>query len=192
MITLLFFFFPIIVFCGMPIPAISAPSQENTPKIYTFSALSLQGDTVNFSQYQGKILLIVNTASKCGLTPQYKELQMLYEKYKDKGLVVLGFPCNQFLKQEPGTAEEIQEFCTANYGVTFPMFEKIEVNGNKAHPLFQYLKQQLPIEKNKTDISWNFTKFLIDSKGQPVSRFEPRTTPASIESSIVSLLPSVK
>lgn len=132
-------------------------------------------------------MLIVNTASKCGLTPQYEGLEALYQKYKDQGLVVIGFPCNQFGGQEPGDAQEIQEGCLINYGVSFPMMEKVEVNGKKAHPLFQYLKK----EKSGLlggRIKWNFTKFLIDKEGTVVERFAPTTAPEKIEAKVAALL----
>ena len=132
--------------------------------------------------YADKTVLVVNTASKCGLTPQLEGLQNLYEKYEGKGLVVLGFPCNQFLNQEPGGKDSIEETCMVNYGVTFPMFSKIKVNGKEAHPLYKYLKSEL---KGKgllgSRIKWNFTKFLIDSDGNPVKRFEPKQTPDEID-----------
>lgn len=154
---------------------------------YNFNAVSLQGSEVEMSSYKEKVVIVVNTASKCGLTPQYKGLEELYKKYKDKGLVILGFPCNQFANQEPGGEKEIQEGCLINYGVTFPMFSKIDVNGAQAHPIFKYLKKELPgmITNN---IKWNFTKFVIDRNGQPVKRFAPTTKPEKMEEIIVSLL----
>ncbi|MEZ5072396.1 MAG: glutathione peroxidase [Bacteroidales bacterium] len=148
---------------------------------YDFSAQSLQGKEVKLEEYRGKTLLVVNTASKCGLTPQYEGLEALYKKYKDRGLVILGFPCNQFANQEPGDATSISEGCLINYGVTFPMFAKIDVNGPDAHPLYKYLKKELGgVLGGK--IKWNFTKFLIDADGKPVKRFAPppnrrRSTP---------------
>ena len=188
---------------------ISCQSQKSTT-IYDFTAVSNEGETVNFSDYKGKVLLVVNTASKCGFTPQYDGLEALYEKYKDKGLVVIGFPCDQFGHQEPGTDEEIAEFCRANHGVTFPLMSKIEVNGENAHPIFKWLYSEKPFEgfgesesaqfmdqmmarrdpdyATNPDIKWNFTKFLIDSKGRVVARFEPTVTPEEIESSICELL----
>lgn len=150
---------------------------------YDFEAKSLQGETINMSQYKGKVVLVVNTASKCGLTPQYEGLEKLYKTYKDKGLVILGFPCNQFLGQEPGTAEDIAEVCYVNYGVTFPMFDKIKVNGDDAHPIYKYLKSVLPGK-----IDWNFAKFLIDRDGNPVKRFSARTKPEKLEEDIKALL----
>ena len=148
--------------------------------LYEFSAGSLQGKLIEMEIFKGKTILVVNTASKCGLTPQYDGLEKLYQTYKDKGLVILGFPCNQFGNQEPGDEKSISEGCLLNYGVSFPMFSKIEVNGSNAHPIFQYLKKSLPgILGNR--IKWNFTKFLIDKNGKPTKRFAPTTTPESID-----------
>lgn len=155
-----------------------------TNSIYDFTAKSIDGKDISLSEYKGKVLLIVNVASKCGFTPQYEGLEKLYRKYKDKGLVILGFPCNQFGKQEPGTEEEIAEFCKVNYGVTFPMFSKIDVNGENAHPLYKYLKQKAPGILSTQDIKWNFTKFLVDREGNVVTRYAPATTPDSIEKEI--------
>lgn len=154
---------------------------------YTFTEKSLQGKEVSMKSFKGKVVLVVNTASKCGFTPQYEGLESLYKKYKDKGLVILGFPCNQFGGQEPGTAEEISNFCSANYGVTFPMFSKIEVNGDNASPLYKYLKNALPGTLGN-DIKWNFTKFLIDRQGNPVKRYASNVKPADISEEIESLL----
>lgn len=138
-------------------------------------------------EFKGKTVLVVNTASKCGLTPQYEGLEKLYQKYKDKDFVVVGFPCNQFGSQEPGDANDIQEFCEINYGVTFPMFAKVDVNGENAHPIYKFLKTQLGgIFGNK--IKWNFTKFLIDKNGKPVKRFSPMTKPEKMESAIEKIL----
>jgi glutathione peroxidase len=162
----------------------SLSAQQN---IYGFKMKDITGQTVKLDTYKGKVVLIVNTASKCGLTPQYEGLESLYQKYKDQGLVILGFPCNQFMGQEPGTSEEILTFCTNKYNVTFPLFEKIEVNGDKTHPLYQFLKGKLPLE-GKNDIRWNFEKFLIDRNGNPVKRFAPKMKPSEIEEEIVSLL----
>lgn len=141
------------------------------------SMKTLDGKTVDLSKYKGKVVLIVNTASKCGLTPQYTQLQAVYEKYKDQGLVVLGFPCNQFRQQEPGSAKEISEFCTKNYGVTFDMFDKVEVNGDGACPLYKQLTALDLQPKGKGDIDWNFEKFVLDRSGKPVARFAPKTKP---------------
>ncbi len=159
--------------------------------IYDFKTRTLSGQETDLTPYKGKVLLIVNTASKCGLTPQYAGLQRLYDSYKDQGLEVLGFPCNQFGGQEPGTSDEIQSFCSANYGVTFPMFEKTEVNGPDAHPLFQYLKAQAPHEGEPgtgSDIKWNFTKFVVDRDGQVIARYEPMVAPEDFEHMIRTLI----
>ena len=155
--------------------------------IYSFGATSLQGDEVDFSRYKDKVVLIVNTASKCGFTPQYEGLEKLYKKYKDQGLVILGFPCNQFGRQEPGTEKEIQEGCLINYGVSFPVFRKIKVNGNDAHPLFVYLKSCLSGFLGSS-IKWNFTKFLIGKDGVPVKRYAPVISPGKLEGDIIDLL----
>ncbi|MFD2202486.1 glutathione peroxidase [Shivajiella indica] len=147
---------------------------------YEFKAKTLQGKEVSMDEFKGKTVLVVNTASQCGLTPQFEGLEKLYEKYKDKGLVILGFPCNQFGNQEPGDEKSISEGCVLNYGVTFPMFSKIDVNGDTAHPLFKYLKSKLGgILGSK--IKWNFTKFLVDENGRPVKRFSPITKPEVID-----------
>ncbi len=156
--------------------------------IYAFKVNDINGNPVSLDQYKGKVVMIVNVASKCGLTKQYEGLEILYKKYKDKGFVILGFPCNQFMGQEPGTEAEILEFCTVNYGVTFPMFSKIEVNGDGTHALYQYLKKKLPGTGSKSDIEWNFAKFLIDRDGKPVERFNPRTKPEDTVQSIEKLL----
>lgn len=153
--------------------------------IYEFTAKSIEGTDVNFSDFKGKVLLIVNVASKCGFTSQYEGLEILYKKYKDKGLVILGFPCNQFGKQEPGSEEEIMQFCQTNYGVTFPMFAKIDVNGENTHPLYQFLKEQAPGILSTKDIKWNFTKFLVDREGNVVTRYASATSPEAIEKEIL-------
>ena len=155
--------------------------------IYDFKALNNKGAEVDFADYKGKVLLIVNTASKCGFTPQYDGLEDLWKKYKDQGLVVIGFPCDQFAHQEPGTDAEIAEFCRLNHGVTFPLMSKIDVNGDDAHPIFKYLKSQTSGLLGRS-IKWNFTKFLISRKGNIIERFSPMTTPASLEAKIQSLL----
>ena len=142
----------------------------------------------SLADYAGKVLLIVNTASKCGFTPQYAGLQTLYEQYHDKGFEILGFPCNQFGKQEPGSNEEIQNFCQVNYGVTFPMFDKIDVNGKNAHPLYQHLKKTAPGALGLTVIKWNFTKFLVDAEGNALERFPSNIAPADIAPEIEELL----
>lgn len=156
-------------------------------QFYQFSAKSLQGSEVKMENYKGKTILVVNTASKCGLTPQYEGLENLYQKYKDKGLVILGFPCNQFANQESGDEKSISEGCLINYGVSFPMFSKIDVNGENAHPIYKYLKSELNgLLGNK--IKWNFTKFLIDADGNPVKRFAPITKPEKIDKYLESIL----
>jgi glutathione peroxidase len=162
--------------------------EDHMGSVYDYKAKSLEGKDVPLSDYQGQVLLIVNTASKCGFTPQYAGLEELYKDYQDKGLTVLGFPCNQFGRQEPGTAAEIGAFCTRNYGVSFPMFEKIEVNGNNAHPLWRYLKDEKPGLLGTKAIKWNFTKFLVDRAGKVVKRFGSNDTPASIKPAIEKLL----
>ncbi len=155
--------------------------------VYDYSAKSLQGDIVPLSNYRGQVLLIVNTASECGFTPQYAGLETLEKKFGARGFHVLGFPCNQFGSQEPGDEKEIEKFCSRTYGITFPMFAKIDVNGERTHPLFKYLKESkggLLTEAMK----WNFTKFLIDREGQVVGRYAPATKPASLEEGIAGLL----
>jgi len=154
---------------------------------YQFSALSLQGKEIKMENYKGKTVLVVNTASKCGLTPQFEGLEKLYQKYEEKGLIILGFPCNQFAGQEPGDEKSISEGCMINYGVSFPMFSKIEVNGGNAHPIYKYLKKELRGLFN-SNIKWNFTKFLIDSDGKPVKRFAPITRPDKIDKYLASIL----
>ena len=156
--------------------------------IYDYKANSLDGKEVPLSDYRGKVVLIVNTASQCGFTPQYAGLEALYKAYQDKGLSVLGFPCNQFGAQEPGSAAEIGAFCQKNYGVTFPMFEKIEVNGSNAHPLWTYLKDEKPGLLGTKAIKWNFTKFLVDREGHVVQRFGSNEAPDSIRPAIEKLL----
>ncbi|MBW5446718.1 redoxin domain-containing protein [Cohnella sp. CFH 77786] len=160
--------------------------------IYDFKTRRLNGQETDLSPYRGKVLLIVNTASQCGLTPQYEGLQKLYDEYREQGLEILGFPCNQFGAQEPGTHEEIGEFCKINYGVTFPLFEKTVVNGPDAHPLYKYLKEQAPFQGEPAgsddEIKWNFTKFLIGRDGSVVRRFEPSAAPAELEPAIRELL----
>lgn len=156
--------------------------------IYDFKVKRLNGDEEALSQYQGKVLLIINTASKCGFTDQYAGLEALHQELSNEGLQVLGFPCNQFGAQEPGSHSEIQAFCQKNYGVTFPLFEKIDVNGDNAHPLFVFLKKQAPGLLGSEAIKWNFTKFLVDRSGVVVDRFGPQTKPESIKKDIQKLL----
>jgi glutathione peroxidase len=159
--------------------------------VYEFSALAIDGHEVPLAQYKGKVLAIVNTASKCGFTPQYAGLEALYQRYKDRGLVVLGFPCNQFGAQEPGTEEEIAQFCELNYGVSFPIFAKIDVNGPDAHPLYKFLRKQksgILGAVGLDSIKWNFTKFLVDRDGNVVSRLAPALSPAEMDPEIEKLL----
>ncbi len=155
--------------------------------LYELAATLNNGSEKKLEDYKGKVLLIVNTASKCGFTPQYKGLQEIYEKYKAQGLEVLGFPCDQFGHQEPGNDAEIQSFCEVNFGVNFPLFKKIEVNGEGAHPIYKFLTKQAPGLLGKS-IKWNFTKFLIDKKGNVIKRFAPTTPPEKIDSKILDLL----
>lgn len=183
--------------------------ETNMAKIYDYKATSNRGEEVDFAQYEGKVLLIVNTASKCGFTPQYDGLEALYQKYKDRGLVIIGFPCDQFAHQEPGSDEEIAEFCRINHGVTFPLMAKVDVNGANETPVFTYLKEAAPTEEYEglkakatrkmlkgisksvekdSDILWNFTKFLISRDGSVVKRFPPVATPESFEKDIEEML----
>ena len=155
---------------------------------YKYEANLLTGEKLSMKVFENKTVVVVNTASKCGLTPQYEGLENLYKKYKDQGLVILGFPCNQFANQETGDADEIQEFCEVNYGVSFPIFEKVDVNGKNAHPVFNYLKSKLKGGILGSKIKWNFTKFVIDKEGRPVKRFAPTTKPEKMESYIKQLL----
>lgn len=154
---------------------------------HQFKALSLQGKEVSMDTFKGKTVLVVNTASKCGLTPQYEGLEQLYRNFKDDGLVILGFPCNQFGNQEPGDEKSISEGCLVNYGVSFPMFAKVDVNGPDSHPIFSYLRTELPGWLGNK-VKWNFTKFLIDKDGKPVKRFSPTTAPAKLEKHIRKIL----
>ena len=186
-----------------------AQNNKDMAKIYDFKTQNNKGAEVDFAQYQGKVLMIVNTASKCGFTPQYDGLEALYQKYKDQGMVIIGFPCDQFAGQEPGSNEEIAEFCRLNHGVTFPLMAKTEVNGANAEPIFEYLKTQAPTEEYKgfkakaaaklfgtisksvekdSDIKWNFTKFLISRDGSTIKRYPPTTTPEDIEKDIQGML----
>jgi glutathione peroxidase len=160
--------------------------------IYDVPLRTLEGEQTSLAQYKGRALLIVNVASRCGLTPQYSGLQALHERYEGRGLSVLGFPCNQFLEQEPGTPEEIREFCTTNYGVTFPLFEKIEVNGEGRHPLYAELTRVPDRDGNAGDVAWNFEKFLVSPDGEIVARFRPLTSPEDPElvAAIESVLPA--
>ena len=156
--------------------------------IYDFNVKRISGEEISISHYKGKVLLIVNVASKCGFTPQYDGLEELYQSYKDQGLEVLGFPCNQFGAQEPGTHEEIVNFCRVNYGVSFDMFEKIDVNGDNTHPLYAHIKSAATGFLGSESIKWNFTKFLVDKEGNVVERYGSATKPASIAEDIEKLL----
>jgi glutathione peroxidase len=157
-------------------------------KIYDFTVDDIAGKPVALDRYRGKVMLIVNTASKCGFTPQYKGLEALYQKYGPRGLAVLGFPCNQFGAQEPGSAEEIESFCEINYGVTFPLFAKIDVNGDATAPLYRHLKREKPGLLGSEAIKWNFTKFLVDRDGNVVERYAPKTEPSELAADIEKLL----
>lgn len=155
--------------------------------VYNYKVQTITGEDKSMADFQGKALLIVNTASKCGFTPQYEGLQKLYDKYNKDGLEILGFPSNQFMNQEPGSDDDIQEFCEMNYGVNFPMFSKVDVNGKSAHPLFRYLTKEAP--GMVTDqVKWNFTKFLVNKEGKVIKRFAPKTEPKDIEEAIKELL----
>lgn len=159
-----------------------------TNSIYDFEAKTIDGKTVSLGDWKNKALLIVNVASKCGFTPQYEGLEQLHKEYADKGFAVLGFPCNQFGAQEPGQEAEIQTFCTTNFGVSFPMFAKVDVNGDDAHPLYEYLKESLPGLLGIKAVKWNFTKFLVDKNGKPVKRYAPQDKPEDIASDVKELL----
>jgi len=156
--------------------------------LYDYTVDDIHGKQVKLDKYKGKVVLVVNTASKCGFTPQYKGLEALYEKYHGKGLEVLGFPCNQFGAQEPGSAAEIEQFCEVNYGVTFPMFAKIDVNGKGAAPVYEYLKSAKPGLLGSEAIKWNFTKFLVDRSGKVLARYAPNDTPESLAGDIEKAL----
>jgi glutathione peroxidase len=165
-----------------------ANKESKTPAALNFKMKSLSGKEVSLADYQGKVILAVNVASECGLTKQYQQLQALHEKYADEGLVILGFPCNQFGGQEPGDAAEIQEFCTKNYGVEFPLFAKVEVNGEGACEFYKHLTSLEIQPKGAGKIAWNFEKFLLDRKGNPVARFTPDTSPD--DASLIKLIES--
>jgi glutathione peroxidase len=172
---------------ALPLSARLAMAGEEK-SVLEFKVKDIDGKDVNLSDYKGKVILIVNVASKCGLTPQYEGLESLYEKYKDKGLVILGFPANEFGSQEPGTNAEIKQFCTGKYNVTFPMFSKIVVKGEGIHPLYQFLTSDKTNPKYAGEIKWNFNKFLVDRQGNVVARFEPKTTPEECEKTIAEAL----
>jgi glutathione peroxidase len=165
----------------LAVSVVTAQGAESASGPLDFQVKSITGQDVNLADYKGKVVLIVNVASKCGLTPQYEGLEAMYEKYQDKGLVVLGFPCNQFLWQEPGTDAQIAEFCSSTYKVKFPMFSKVEVNGANAAPLYKYLTSLDTKPTGKGKISWNFEKFLVGKNGEVVARFSPRTEPTASE-----------
>lgn len=158
---------------------------------YEYSANKINGQEISMSEFKQKVVLVVNTASNCGFTPQYKELEELYKEYKDSGFEILGFPCNQFASQEKGSNEEIKEFCQINYGVTFNIFEKIDVNGKNTHPIYKYLKSKTKGILSK-DIKWNFTKILIDSNGDVVKRYSPTIPPKSMKNDIEKLLNKIQ
>jgi glutathione peroxidase len=158
--------------------------------IFSFSARTLDGKSVELSRFQDQVILVVNVASECGFTPQYQELEALYREYGNRGFAVLGFPCNQFGNQEPGGPDEIADFCSRNFGVTFPMFEKIDVNGPKAHPLFSWLKKEKAGVLGSPNIKWNFTKFLLGRDGQVLNRYGSMTKPAALRSDIEKALTS--
>lgn len=166
----------------------AAFAKKDKAMIYDFKVKQNNGEEISLEKFKGKVLLIVNTASACGFTPQYAGLQELYDKYKDKGLEVLAFPCNQFGAQESGSDEEIKKFCDLKFNIKFPLFSKIEVNGDGAHPLFNYLKDQQPGLMGTKAIKWNFTKFLVDKEGKVIERFAPKTKPADIAPAIDKLL----
>jgi glutathione peroxidase len=163
---------------------------QSSKTIYDFTAKSITGQDAPLSEYRGKVLLIVNVASKCGFTPQYTGLEALYQKFKDQGFAVLGFPCNQFGAQEPGDEKEISQFCSLTYNVNFPMFSKVDVNGQNTHPLYSFLKKEEPGILGTEMIKWNFTKFLVDKNGEVVERFAPNTSPESLVAEIEKLLSS--
>lgn len=166
-------------------------AKENAMKsIYDIEVKTIDGEGTTLAPYRGKVMLIVNVASQCGFTPQYEGLEKLYKKYKNDGFVVLGFPCNQFGAQEPGSETEIRQFCRVNFGVTFPMFSKIEVNGDRTHPLYRLLKSEQPGLLGSEAIKWNFTKFLVDREGNVVERFAPSTKPEALTEAVESLLQS--
>ena len=157
-------------------------------KIYDFKALTSKGKELDFKDFEGRVLLIVNTASKCGLTPQFEGLEKLNRQYRDQGLTVIGFPCNQFANQDPGSDSEVEGFCQLNYGVTFQMMKKVDVNGSEAHPVFKYLKEQTRSMLFGSRIKWNFTKFLISRDGETVKRYAPTTKPGKLEADIRQML----
>jgi len=178
-----------IIFSLLLIATINTLAKDTPMKtIYDFKVTTITNQEISLQEYQGKVVLIVNVASKCGYTPQYAGLEALYKKYKERGFVVLGFPCNQFASQEPDSEAQIENFCRVNFGVTFPMFAKIDVNGDKAHPLYKYLKAQKTGLLGTEAIKWNFTKFLVDKQGNAIKRFGSSTKPIELEDEIEKLL----
>ncbi len=177
----------IVIFSIFIITIIAVKGEKMPKTIYDFTVKNIEKQEVNLSKYQGQVVLIVNVASKCGYTPQYAGLEELYEEYGKKGFVILAFPCNQFGQQEPGTNEEIKEFCSTNYNVSFPLFDKIDVNGKDAHPLYKFLTSSKPGVAGSKQIKWNFTKFLIDKNGVPFKRYSPATKPNALRSDIEKL-----
>ena len=173
---------------GLLLYTFTAQAGDKMGTFYSYKATDIKGVEHTMSEYKGKVVLVVNVASKCGFTSQYEGLQKLYEKYKKEGLVILGFPSNQFKEQEPGTHEEIQNFCKVNYGVTFPLYEKIDVNGDNTYPLYKFLKQEATGFLGSKGIKWNFTKFLVDTKGNVLKRYGSSTKPESIDEDIKLLL----
>jgi len=173
------FLMVVMVIGSVMLPAQTKEKQmEKQPKLYSFSMKTIDGKDKSLSEYKGKVLMIVNVASKCGHTPQYKGLESIYKKYKDRGFMILGFPANNFLHQEPGTNDEIKKFCTLNYGVTFDMFSKISVKGSDQDPLYQYLTKDSPVPGA---VSWNFQKYLVDRKGNVVAKYDPGIKPEEKE-----------
>lgn len=171
---------PALLMTGIVAACVSAHAEEK-PAALNFTVKGINGKEVDLAQYKGKVLLVVNVASQCGLTPQYKELEAVYQKYADKGFVVLGFPCNQFGEQEPGSDAEIAEFCQSNYSVKFPMFSKVDVNGENASPFYKHLTGLDVKPKGKGQVAWNFEKFVIGKNGEVVGRFAPKTEPSALE-----------
>lgn len=181
-LKMLLLIFPFLSFCNKSFG--QNEGKEVKESFYDFKAISIEGEEVSMSDYKGKVVIVVNTASKCGFTPQFEGLEALYKKYKDKGLVILGFPCNQFANQEPGDEQQIINGCMVNYGVTFPMFSKINVNGDDAHPLFKFLKKEASGTLGDA-IKWNFTKFVINKEGKVIKRFSTQTKPEDMEDFIL-------
>jgi len=177
-----------IIMALMVLMSLSLEAGEKMQSFYDFNATDIIGIDHNMSEYKGKVVLVVNVASKCGFTPQYEGLEKLYKKYQSKGLEILAFPCNQFREQEPASAKEIQNFCNVNYGITFPLFEKIEVNGENAHPIYKFLKKEATGFLGTESIKWNFSKFLIDRDGNVLERYGSTTKPKELEEEIEKLL----